>query len=460
MKRVITLLLISLCSGIILHAQKWQKQFPAFTKASQSLKVDIVDKYNAWALAMPIADPPLYFLPGNYYTRTTDGGETWVTNALPSGYSGDLSNLTAISADKAWIGLQDYQSDTNGVAMVFRTKDGGQNWEKLNLQLNSYINMVHFFDENDGIVMGNPIGDEFQIFTTSDGGDTWQQVPSQDMPKAIDSGELGLNFDSYGTNANSLVFDTYYNRLFVTRDRGKHWGILEPSISGEGLTWFPHLDEDNNLYLPLYYPPKDTTDVWGATYMLQKYNLDDDTSWTDITPVDNKYYVSGFSSIPDGPTIVMNTVFKTLVSYDRGVHWLELSTTTTPYGFMSFYDSGIGYSVKLPDLADRLNNPCDEFYKYNGSPLTGLIHQKPLDAQISIGPNPVMNVLNINVKTDEAQHYAILIHDLSGKLFKTMETDKLSTIGVSVNVQDLPAGAYTLSISCQTGSKTIPFVKQ
>ncbi|MCC7150226.1 MAG: hypothetical protein IT216_13470 [Saprospiraceae bacterium] len=99
MKRVITLLLILLCSGIILHAQKWQKQFPAFTKASQSLKVDIVDKYNAWALAMPIADPPLYFLPGNYYTRTTDGGETWVTNALPSGYSGELSNLTAISAE-------------------------------------------------------------------------------------------------------------------------------------------------------------------------------------------------------------------------------------------------------------------------------------------------------------------------------------------------------------------------
>ncbi|GAB1395806.1 hypothetical protein MASR1M65_05830 [Saprospiraceae bacterium] len=39
-------------------------------------------------------------------------------------------------------------------------------------------------------------------------------------------------------------------------------------------------------------------------------------------------------------------------------------------------------------------------------------------------------------------------------------TDLNITIGVSVNVQDLPAGAYTLSISCQTGSKTIPFVKQ
>jgi len=96
--------------------------------------------------------------PSRYFSRTTDGGNTWTSLPLDPDWA--IQNLNALSSDTAWIGVSLFSGQTTGNwgASLYKTTDGGQTWNKnLNVPFDStsYLDVMHFFNSNDGVAFGD-----------------------------------------------------------------------------------------------------------------------------------------------------------------------------------------------------------------------------------------------------------------------------------------------------------------
>src|SRR5690606_19248908 len=103
------------------------------------------------------------------------------------------------------------------------TPNGGQDWNLLDAPVQDvFVSSIYFFDQDHGVIWGDPIDSLYSIFTTADGGLSWEQVGASDMPPAIDNDEWTVA-GNVGVNGDHIWFDTYYNRVFYSPDRGHTW---------------------------------------------------------------------------------------------------------------------------------------------------------------------------------------------------------------------------------------------
>ena len=91
-------------------------------------------------------------------------------------------------------------------AYILKTIDGGETWKIVyeNKMKGMFLDAMEFWNEQSGIVIGDPIDNRFFIQRTFDGGETWKDLPKQNSPLA-DSGEAC--FASSGTNVRKLSKD-------------------------------------------------------------------------------------------------------------------------------------------------------------------------------------------------------------------------------------------------------------
>jgi photosystem II stability/assembly factor-like uncharacterized protein len=89
---------------------------------------------------------------------------------------------------------------------ILKTTDGGNSWKVVyeNKSKGMFLDAMEFWNEQSGIVVGDPVDGRFFIARTFDGGSTWQDIPVDKRPLA-DSGE-GC-FASSGTNLRALDKD-------------------------------------------------------------------------------------------------------------------------------------------------------------------------------------------------------------------------------------------------------------
>ena len=97
-------------------------------------------------------------------------------------------------------------------AYILRTINGGDDWQVVfkNKDKGMFLDAMEFWNEQAGIVIGDPIKNKFFIARTFDGGKTWQDIPENNRPVA-DSVEAC--FASSGTNVRKL---TNQEALFIT----------------------------------------------------------------------------------------------------------------------------------------------------------------------------------------------------------------------------------------------------
>jgi hypothetical protein len=165
------------------------------------------------------------------FSRTIDGGTTWVVGTVPAPASHDWSMIEAVSADSAWAVF--YDADAGSGGGIWRTSDGGASWTQLGVgsifNASSFPNVVYFWDAQNGWAMGDPNPSEFELYTTNDGGDTWTPVNPANIPNPL-AGEYGIvgHFNVIGDN---VWFDTNKGRVYYSNDRGLTWNVGSTGIT-------------------------------------------------------------------------------------------------------------------------------------------------------------------------------------------------------------------------------------
>jgi photosystem II stability/assembly factor-like uncharacterized protein len=129
--------------------------------------VAFVDRENGWA----VGDRGVIW-------HTNDGGKTWRLQA--SGVACRLASVCFLDQSHGWAGggaMQPYAHASRGVLLT--TSNGGATWTEVEQSTLPAIARTRFFDSLRGIAAGGasplfPSG----VFTTHDGGKTWQALPS------------------------------------------------------------------------------------------------------------------------------------------------------------------------------------------------------------------------------------------------------------------------------------------
>ncbi|MBI5857266.1 MAG: oxidoreductase [Sphingobacteriales bacterium] len=132
--------------------------------------------------------------------KSSNGGRNWKWLTVKGFEKTDFRDIEAFDASTAIImGIAE-------PAYILKTTDGGETWKVVyeNKTKGMFLDAMEFWNEESGIVIGDPVNGRFFITRTFDGGSTWQDIPFDKRPKA-DSGEAC--FAASGTNVRVLDKD-------------------------------------------------------------------------------------------------------------------------------------------------------------------------------------------------------------------------------------------------------------
>ncbi|RPD51591.1 WD40/YVTN/BNR-like repeat-containing protein [Paracnuella aquatica] len=132
--------------------------------------------------------------------RSTDGGKTWKWLVVKGFEQRDFRDIEAFDATTAIIMAID------APAYILKTVDGGQTWKSVyeNKTPGMFLDAMEFWNDQAGIVIGDPINGKVFVARTFDNGNTWKELPEANKP-TVAQGEAF--FASSGTNVRVLDKD-------------------------------------------------------------------------------------------------------------------------------------------------------------------------------------------------------------------------------------------------------------
>ncbi|MBA3648105.1 MAG: hypothetical protein H0W62_06070 [Chitinophagales bacterium] len=312
MKKILLFILI-LPLPYFLKAQ-WIEVGTGFTADLRIQDIEAIDASTAWAVAN--SEDFYSYVETLDFTRTLDG-TNWIAGTItnPDAANHSFSNISAISADEAWVAMY----SITGGGGIFHTADGGITWEHQTTAKfaapSGFPNVVHMFSTDSGFCMGDPNGGYFEIYTTIDGGDNWVRVPEVNISPSL-SGEVGISED-YWVTGNTIWFGTQLGRVYKSTDKGYTWTA---AITGMSLVWDIAFTDENN----------------GIAIDIDEFKItaDGGLTWNSASYTGNP---RGFSAeaIPETNTIITcewNLLFYfddepgSSYSTDHGTTWIEMDT--------------------------------------------------------------------------------------------------------------------------------------
>jgi photosystem II stability/assembly factor-like uncharacterized protein len=144
-----------------------------------------------------------------------DSGHTWKWMVVHGFEHADFRDIEAFDETSAVI------MGVASPAYILRTNDGGSTWKVTFQEKDSamYLDAMYFWNEQSGIVVGDPIQNRFYIARTFDGGLHWRGIPEGNYPGA-DSGEVcmaasGTNISKLNNAEACFVSGGLRSRLFI-----------------------------------------------------------------------------------------------------------------------------------------------------------------------------------------------------------------------------------------------------
>lgn len=158
--------------------------------------------------------------------KTLDSGKTWQWMTVQGFEKIDFRDIEAFSETEALI------MGVAAPAYILRTVDGGSSWQVVyeNRDTTMFLDAMEFWNEQSGIVLGDPQQGKFYIARTFTGGRQWQTIPEQNYPPAL-KGEAcfassGTNIRRWGKKGAAFVTGGKRSRLFIN-DRKIDLPILQ-----------------------------------------------------------------------------------------------------------------------------------------------------------------------------------------------------------------------------------------
>jgi photosystem II stability/assembly factor-like uncharacterized protein len=191
-----------------------------------------------------------------------------------------------------------------------------------------FYDAMQFFDDLNGIAMGDPTEDCLSILTTKNGGNTWQKIACENLPK-IENGEAA--FAASNTNI-AIVGEKAWiatgglkARVFYTANMGLTWTVFNtPIVQGKNTTGIYSID---------FYNEKQGI-ICGGDYLDKFGNsankaltFDGGKTWRIVASGELPKYVSCVQYVPNtqGKEIFAVSTNGIFYSNNSGENWQKVS---------------------------------------------------------------------------------------------------------------------------------------
>jgi len=382
------------------------------------------------------------------FLRSIDGGQTWTKGEIAGAGSLILASIVAFDEHTAYVLGQDFRG---GLCRIFKTVDGGANWEKKFEQKGGgvFYNSMAFWDEAHGIAVGDPITDHFLVITTEDSGKTWNQVPEANLPAPL-PGEFGGVTGSGGTSVavqgnGNVWFGTgnYVKngqplRVIKSMDWGQTWtAVNTPLSSNEEFRGIQTIAFKDSLI-----GFAGSTDGWGRPFQVKNSlakTTDGGETWTLVSTFPalapcTIAYVPSTSDL----ALVVTSVFGTAYSKNGGDTWLRLDDNSTfalgCAGPNAIWSAGSeGWIAKL-----ELEPQSTDVF---ASAIAAIPENVLLEANY---PNPFNPTTTIEFSLPSSHFSTLNIYDVIGRKVAQLVNGHLpaGVHAVSFDAGDLPSGIY------------------
>ena len=447
---------------------QWLVQNAGFTNDTLGFyEMSLPDKNTAWAVCY---DGKLGLLSGRTvldFTRTTNGGNTWIPGKMGNDNSLRFSNISAIDGQEAWVAMHKMSSVPNNLFLsfgkgggIFHTTDAGITWEQSNpgelFDNNSVPRFVHFKDQNHGVAMGDPNGGYFEIYTTNNRGKKWKRVTQEKIPAPL-ANEIGW-ISGHAVVGDTIWFGTSMGRMYKSIDFGKNWTVLvvDP-IPGTYVNEIAFLDDGRTGVAHLR--GRGRTFVFSTT--------DGGLTWTNYFQPPN-WKNSRMTAVPGTNAFVStavhpNPIFQgSAVSYDAGQTWTEIENTASK-AVCRFFDPETGYAGGFFQTGPPFRGGIFKSQIVFQTPATAATSsslskhsvqkvESSFEGRIKVYPVPARDILNITL--DDAmlnRQTSISIINSDGKVVENRKV--MGSRITQLNVARLVPGLYIVRI--ESGSKMI-----
>lgn len=439
----------------VLFGQIWHniEQNPQFDEPDCTVgTIDVIDENVVWVSKQKMN--------GNIQdlivSVTFDGGNNW----HPKSFQDDaeywgISHFDAIDAQNAWTLM--YNLSGLG-AKCYRTQDAGNTWVNYcPYSSESFPNVIHFFNEEEGFTLGDPVDNIFEVYTTNNKGQTWSVVPPSNLPSPLQS-EYGLA-GSIGTYQHTIFCGTTKSRILKSSDKGVSWMAIDLSNTIGADKNITHIAMQNDLIAMIIF--KNTNNGLNGI----AYTNDGGNSWNITTPLGQ--YTGGLCSrndiayVPNTNRFFVTSAFGqcrgSAYTDDYGNNWTRVDSLN--HFRTAWYNIQKGWSGSISQLVNGQIEGGVFRWVDTTSAVGNTLHSP--DFVLAGKPNPTSDFYELSIHK-ELYRMPITwkLMNLQGQEIKSSHYPSFSGyFKENINLQAIEKGLYLLKIDIDRQSYILKVLK-
>ena len=216
---------------------------------------------------------------GDGVYKTVDGGKSWKNMGLEESRQIGMIAIHPENTDVVYVAAEGSAWGPGGDRGLYRTKDGGETWEKiLEISENTGVNNVIFDPECPMVMYATSEqrrrhvhtkiggGPESAVYKSTDGGENWRKI-MKGLP-SVDIGGMGIALSPVYPHPLYLIMEAAEDKggFFMSTDKGESWKKMSDHHSS------------GQYYNEIYCDPKDVHKVYSME-TVSKYTLDGGKTW-------------------------------------------------------------------------------------------------------------------------------------------------------------------------------------
>lgn len=274
------------------------------------------------------------FSHGDGVYKSTDAGRTWKRIGLEDTRIIGRIRIHPKNADIVYVAALGHAAGTNEQRGVFRTRDGGKNWERVFFKSNKAGAVDLVLDPSNPNVIYAAIweakrtpwsmesgGPDSGLFKSTDGGDTWTEITrNPGGPKGRFIGRIGVAVSPANPERVWAIIEADDGGVFRSDNGGRNWVKVNESRNLRQRAWY---------YTHIYADPKNADTMYVLNTGFYKSNDGGRTYTTISVPHGDNH---DLWIAPDDPLRMINANDGGAnVSFNGGRTWSEQDQATAQF---------------------------------------------------------------------------------------------------------------------------------